>query len=195
MITQPASHFSRIRKQWHRLSALFVALALFLINSQAATAHGTGGLLRIDGAALGPYTVMIWTTPTILRPGAVHVETAVFRGRSRVTHCRIEVTVTPLDNRSSSLQSTAGAANAANEFRHEAAFQLDQPGRYGVVVTVEDELQRGGDATFAMEIVRLPTVVRGFIYLQVVIVALTGGWIMKAGVEFVCSQKRNSVNV
>lgn len=162
-----------------------LALALIFISYVPAVAHGSGGLLRIDGAALGPYTVMIWTSPSILRPGEVHVETAVWRGRGAVINCQVEVSITPLDAREQPLHIAAGTPNAATEFRHEAAFQLDRPGRYAVSVSVRDSLARGGDATFEVAISPLSGLLRGFIYLQVAIATVAGIWVVKTGAEFI----------
>ncbi|MEZ4619210.1 MAG: hypothetical protein R2867_27370 [Caldilineaceae bacterium] len=177
--------------RWQRLLVIW-ALGLMVVVSGATpvVAHGSGGILRIDGASLGPYTVMIWTSPSILRPGEVHVETAVLRGRSRVLNCRIVATLTPLDGDAERLLATAGAANVANDYRHEAAFHLDKPGRYYATVAVYDELARGGDATFELEISPLSHFVRGFIYLQVVIVALATLWTLKIGIEFVGANRK-----
>ncbi|MEZ4732406.1 MAG: hypothetical protein R3E79_35285 [Caldilineaceae bacterium] len=178
---------SKIASSWwgRWLTLVTLALTLVLSGTLPVIAHGSGGTLQIDGAVLGPYTVMIWTSPSILRPGEVHVETIVLRGRSKVTDCQIAVTITPLDDLGHALRADAGAANAANEFRHEAAFQLDKPGRYDVVVSIRDAAARGGDVPFEMTIIRLPGFVQGFIYLQVVVVALAALWTVKMGVELI----------
>ncbi|MEZ4865641.1 MAG: hypothetical protein R3C14_30295 [Caldilineaceae bacterium] len=171
---------------WGRwLAPVTLALTLVLSETLPVVAHGAGGILRVDGATLGPYTVMIWTSPSILRPGEVHVETAVLRGRSRIIDCQIVVTLTRLGSNTESMQAIAGAANVANEFRHEAAFYLDKSGRYAVSVAVHDDVARGGDAAFEMEISQLSGFVQGFIYLQVAIVTLATLWTVKIGIEMV----------
>jgi hypothetical protein len=117
----------------------------------------------------------------------MHVESAVFNGNRRMTDCWIEVLVTPLSDPAGTLRAVAGAANAANQFRHEAAFHLQTPGRYLVSVFVRDAEARGGNTTFEMEIVQLPTFVRGLIYSQIVIVALAFLWVVKVGIDFCTS--------
>lgn len=175
----------RLRSTFQRkcFSVIALVLVFMCVYSLPVAAHGAGGLLQIDKLPLGPYTVMIWTSPSILRPGAVHVETTVLRGEHRVTNCRIKVLLTPLDQAGPLLQAEAGPANATNEFRHEAAFALDEPGRYAVSVSILDPAGRGGDASFEMEIRRVPAFVQGLIYLQIVIITLAALWILKTGSE------------
>ena len=170
---------------WRRIINVILLTSLSLLIAQPVLAHGVGGVLRISDHKMGPYTVMVWTTPNILRPGRVHVETAILRSGMNVIDCDVQVQVTPQSFSGSAITSAGGAATVENDFRHEAAFRLDKAGTYQVDITVTDQIGRGGRVTVDVEVVQVSLWLQMLVYSLFGLSGLMGLFLLRHGVRIV----------
>lgn len=71
----------------------------------------------------------------------------------------------------------------AVEGLREAAFQVDEPGRYPVEATVVDRHGEGGKVAFEMEIIRLPPIVPLLLHLLIGASLAATVWFIRSGVS------------
>jgi hypothetical protein len=142
-------------------------------------------MLQKAHVAAGAYMLTIWTAPGApgarLRTGEIHVETIVYdRNGNLDDKCLVQVALTPLDRSGAALSTLSYPMTGA---LREAAFNVTQPGRYRVEVTVLDEAGIGGQVSFEIEIIRVSRLVQFAIYLLLGASILAGVWMLRQGVD------------
>jgi hypothetical protein len=172
-----------------------VCLILLLTGStRPVLAHGAGRTLQSAHVAVGDYFLTIWTAPTMLRPGEIHVEAMLLDGSGQPAQGGlIHVALTPLERQDPPLSALAYPTAAGQLGLWQAALQVAEPGVYRVEVTVLDEIKTGGAVTFDVTIQRIPRAIQGGIYLLLLGSGLAGGWLLKQGLR-VWSYKRRSTD-
>lgn len=161
-----------------------VCAVLFLVGAgDPVLAHGDGRTLQCAHVAVGAYYLTIWTAPTILRMGEVHVEAMLFDQSGRPAQSGlIHVALTPLERQAPPLSALAYPTTEGQRGLWQAALQVEEPGLYRVAVTVLDETETGGAVAFDVAIKRIPRAIQGGIYLLLLSSGLAGVWLFKKGI-------------
>lgn len=163
------------------LGWLMAGLVL-LATGRAVAAHTSDIFLRVDRAAAGRCEVTIWTAPSVLRTGEIHVISQVtdFSG-TPLPGTLVQVTATPFDGLPGSQTVLAGPADPNNQLRREAALWLTTPGRYRFTVTVVEPDGTNGMVNFVADVVQVPPLVKGFLLFQLGLTGLAGLWFAWTG--------------
>lgn len=141
----------------------FLSLWFFMMPC-VALAHGDDRTLIMAATPVGPYTATVWVAPGVMRPGEIHVDTLIFKpdGRALLTgQVRVDIVKT---GHAAPHYSAPAIATAQTGITREAHFRIEQPGAYQVRITVQGESGVGSIA-FPLEIVQIPLLVKGGIYL------------------------------
>ena len=176
----PPIHKVRLLSWVGRLGAVLFCLLVFAPASRAF-AHGGENAPPVAQTQIAPdVRVQIWTTPAVLRPGEIHIETLVTDpAGDAITDCVVMVQVTP--EAEAPTVYMASPALPESFFRHEAALHLEQPGRYDVTVVVKDAQGVGGEVRFPLEIAPVSHWMQGLIYSQLLVAALAAVWLIYQG--------------
>jgi hypothetical protein len=169
-----------------RLMGGLLALLLALLVVRPAAAHAGDAYLRVAPATVGPYQVTVWTAPSFLRAGEIHVLTLVTvadaAGATHASEVLVQVQATPLDDATGAVQTAlAGPADPTNGHRCEAALRLDKPGRYRFTVSTTNPNRAGGTVSFEAEVIRAPAWLVGLLYAQLAATGLACLWLARAG--------------
>lgn len=157
------------------------------IFSSNASAHGEGGLLRVQNQLLGTSYLHVWTSPAIPRPGKIHVETLVTdEALQPLGQQRTVITLLPLSGDSEPQRVVAGTvAGAAHQ---EAAFLIEQPGDYQVEITVLATAGQGGRHRFDMQVVDVHDGVKVALQGILLLIAGIGLWLLGQGLQLITTQ-------
>jgi hypothetical protein len=168
---------------WLRI--LITTLAILLILPvRPVLAHANDRTLQGESLKAGPYRLTVWTAPSRLRTGEIHVETIVFDQAGNVDKkCAVFVALKPLDPELAEYSVLSTPIAGASEGIREARFKVNDPGLYRVEATVVDGTGTGGEVTFQVEVIRVSFLVRFFIYLLLGASALASLWIVAKGLE------------
>ena len=159
-----------------------VGILLLLFSVQPLAAHGGDRMLQLSDVAAGPFRLTVWTSPSILRTGEIHVETAVIAENGvPMKDSLVYVELTPLGWVGQTYQTYARAAVEPNAFIQEAAFKLDKPGAYQVTITAMDQADRIGRTQFEVEVIDISTPVKAGIYGLLLASLVAAVWICKQG--------------
>jgi hypothetical protein len=111
---------------------------------------GDGGTIRLSERQ-GSYRITVFTAPTPLRAGPVDVSVLVQDATTEELVSGVQVTVKVELHRSplATLHQVATTETATNKMYYAAAFDLPEPGRYSLEVSVEGSL---GKATAHCEV-------------------------------------------
>lgn len=144
-------------------------------------AHGEGRTLQRGHVLVSTCYLSIWTAPSILRTGEVHIETSVFnQDGSPAQAALVQVALTPLQGQAPLAAVPAlPVAGMAGSLRT-AAFNVQQPGKYRVALLVTDEAG-SGTVAFEVEITRIARWVHLLIYSQLLASVLVGIWLVQKG--------------
>jgi hypothetical protein len=168
---------------------LIVAIALLLAGqSKSVLAHSNDRLLQEENVSMGLYRLTIWTAPTWLRTGEIHVETRVTDHYGNPdTRCAVYVTLTPRAPSLPSLKAlsvpVSGAMAGEIEGLREAAFHVADPGLYKVETIVVDNHGAGGRVAFEVEIIRISPLVQWFICLLLALTGCAALWMLRSGID------------
>lgn len=174
-----------------KLRLLMVAAVIVVAVGMAVAAlakpvlaHGIDRTLQQPDVAVGPYRLTIWTAPSRLHTGNIHVETALVSAAGETVHtAAVYVTVMPA-GQAAAVQSAVGyPVQNAGQIIHEAALRIDEPGRYRIEVTVVDGAGVSGRTAFEVEVRRVALLTKFLIYLQIVAALLTGFWLVRQGLR------------
>lgn len=167
----------------NRIIVCVIALVWSLLAGGVASAHGDGGLPRLQNQPLGPNRLHAWTSPAIPRTGEIHVETLVTdEGLYPVAQQRTIVTVTPLFGKGEPQRVIAQAPT--NAARQEAAFLLSKPGMYRVDITVIAAAGTGGRHGFEIQVIAVQRWVKTTLQGLLVTISAIGLWLLIQGREF-----------
>lgn len=130
--------------------AIAIAAILIFLAAQTAFAH-TEGKLQLAAVTAGPYQLSVWTSPDPAEVGEVHVAVSVVLAEdaSPVLDATVLVQMTELDS-GTMLASSATTEESENKFLYEAVLTPDIPGTYQVEVSVADNAERSGEASFEL---------------------------------------------
>lgn len=170
----------RRARQWLAL-VLFVAVCL-VFNLRPVSAHGEGGALIVNGVTIGPYRLSMWTSPGVLRPGEVHVETLIVDEEGvPVTGIQVYVGEQGVTSSAPGTAVKAAPATANNGFRHEAILNLSKAGSRRIVIQVIDQEGAVFEVSNEVSVVNIPFWMKTITVLLLVVSSLTGIWILYEG--------------
>jgi hypothetical protein len=126
------------------LVSLGVVVALIVLWAAPALAigPGTGGSkIRIDNEEIGPYSLLVATSPLPVSVGqmSVWVRVTGLADNDLRRNAVVTVEATPRDG-GPTLRGQGTHQNAGNDFDYVAHLEVEQTGQWDVVVYVEDEL-------------------------------------------------------
>jgi copper resistance protein C len=105
------------------------------VPSPASAGHG--GVVQINRAAAGPYTLSVWTQPTPPRTGPWRVDAAVMRaGSVPVGDVTVHLRAEPLDGPIRPIEADAHRDADPLGMRYRANLRLGAPGPWAVSVSV-----------------------------------------------------------
>jgi hypothetical protein len=139
--------------------ALLISILLMLISytrPALAIGPGTGGSkIRVDNETIGPYSLLVATSPLPVTVGqmSVWVRVTGLEDNGLRRDAQVLVSATPRGG-GPTLTGEGTHQNAGNDFDYVAHLAVQEAGQWDVTVTVEDEL---GQA----EVVFTETVTRG----------------------------------
>jgi hypothetical protein len=172
---------------WSRLHTWFIVFllcTLWLLVGPAAPvgAHGGNRTLQLMNTAAGSYRLTIWTAPSILRTGEIHVEVAASDSSGQPLQTGlVHVEVIP-STQTESLQSALALPVAETKGTlREAKLLVEKPGLYQIAVTVVDELGAEGRVSFDVEVVQVPQGIQLLIYALLCVTLAAGFWLLKEG--------------
>jgi hypothetical protein len=129
-------------EDWRRLKVGLVkigaAMGWVLIGACSATARGDGGTIRVSQCE-GAYRITVFTAPTPFRAGAVDISVLVQDAATGelVPEARVTLQLTPQDRPGQPMHQTALSKAATNKLLKAAIFELPEPGRWKVEVTID----------------------------------------------------------
>jgi len=134
------------KDQWTSLRlALFISI-LFMLISYAGPAlaigPGTGGSkIRVDNEEIGPYSLLVATSPLPVTVGqmSVWVRVTGLEDNAMRRDAVVMVSATPRGG-GPTLTGQGTHKNAGNDFDYVAHLDVQQAGQWDVTVSVEDEL-------------------------------------------------------
>jgi hypothetical protein len=166
---------------WALLLAVIMALSV-AGNTRPLLAHADDRLLQQEKVEAGLYQLTVWTAPTRLRTGEIHVETMIFDQAGNLDRkCAVFVTLTPLQPSLPKL--SALSVPTAMDGLREAAFKVLEPGRYRVQATVVDESGEAGAVAFEVEIIRISPLIHLLLYLLLGASLVAGVWMLRQGLD------------
>lgn len=169
-------------RTWRLTLIITFLLTIALGYTAPVNAHGSGKIAELYLVPVGPYYLSVWSSPGVLRTGEVHFATAVKDAESvAVLDCNVRITLTPLDSDQEPIELTTRVPTEATNFEHEIEYIMKEPGRYNVVVDVEDPSGNGGTANFDIEVIALSIWTKVFLYSVVFFTSFVGLLLVKQG--------------
>lgn len=168
----------------------YLLLTLILLISQASPAlaigPGTGGSkIRVSDEQIGPYTLLVATSPLPVTVGQMSVWVRVTGAQDNKLRRDAVVMIAATPRGGGPTLTTQGThKNAGNDFDYVGHLDVEQSGQWDVTITVEDEL---GQA----EVAFTETVTRGRSAWG--LVALAVPFIVAAGVVGYYMWRRSAV--
>jgi hypothetical protein len=116
-------------------NAVWIALALL---AQGAVARGDGGTLR-EWKRRGSHEIAVFTDPTPIMVGPVDISILLLDPATGepAPDARVTVEVAPVGRTGAALSHPATREAATNKLMYAAVFELREPGRLEVIVTVD----------------------------------------------------------
>jgi hypothetical protein len=172
-----------VSHQKRRTFAIILVLLVLLLSFRPAAAHSEDAVLRLSNASAGPFTLNVWTYPSLLRPGSIHFSVSVFEaGSGEPVPVSVYVRATPLGEHNHAEPASSLAVLDLESWLYETNLLIQEPGPYQVTVQTTDADGRQGEAAFEIKVVSAT----GF---KVLIVALIGQaglfavWLGKEGIR------------
>lgn len=164
---------------------IVVALALLLA---AAPLGANGGTVRVSRAAVGPYRVSVFTSPTPLRTGTVDVSVLVQDSADAAVDVPVRVEARPVGG----TEGTGGTAENGGTLRHPATrdqatnklfkaakFRVPSPGEWEFRVAVGSEAGPGGEVSFRATLAEPTLLDHPYLLALLVLVPLgVAGWLL-----------------
>ena len=134
----------KVKQQIKVLVALILSSALLynFIAPAAASGPGTGGsTIRVNDEVIGPYTLLVATSPLPVTTGQMSVWVRVTDAENNELRrdATVMIQATPRAG-GQTLTAQGTHQNAGNNFDYVAHLEVDQTGQWDVIVTVEDDL-------------------------------------------------------
>lgn len=142
---------SKVTVSKNKLNQWVIGLCLlltFLTLPQAALAigPGTGGSkIRVSDEHIGPYVLLVATSPLPVTVGQMSVWVRVTDGQTGKYRpdATVMIKATPLEGGSGPLTAQATHKNAGNNYDYVAHLEVQNTGQWDVTVSVRDELGQG----------------------------------------------------
>jgi hypothetical protein len=114
-----------------------VTLGSLLVGLFEEAAHGDGGIIRLS-RSLGGYRVSIFTAPTPFQAGPVDISVFVqdIITSKAVPEALVTVQLTPCRGSGRPMRRTATSEAATNKLFKAVDFELPEPGRWEIEVTI-----------------------------------------------------------
>jgi hypothetical protein len=160
----------------HVRRALAVTVLLVILTATPLLANG--GTVRVSRAAVGPYLVSVYTSPTPLRTGEVDVSILVQDAdRETVMFVPVWVRALPLGFDAAPVRHEATRAQATNRLFQAAKFPIREPGEWELRVEVGGE--EGGEVTFQVALTDPTILDRPYLLAAMVLLPLLLlGWLL-----------------
>jgi hypothetical protein len=161
--------FSARRRAWAAVGLAATVAGLVVATPLLAN----GGTVRISRAAVGPYLVSVFSSPTPLRTGEVDISVLVQDAeRESILDVPIEVTATPIrvEGGAAPIRHTATREEATNKLFKAAKFDVLHVGEWAFEVTVGGE--EGGSVAFLAELTSPTLADRPFLLATLVLLPL-----------------------
>jgi hypothetical protein len=152
--------------------------AVLLIAATAAPLLANGGTVRLSRAAVGPYLVSVYTSPTPLRTGEVDVSILVQDAdRETVMFVPVWVRALPVGFDAERVRHQATRAQATNRLFQAAKFPIQEPGEWELAIEVGGE--EGGEVTFQVALTDPTLLDRPYLLAAMVLLPLLLlGWFL-----------------
>jgi hypothetical protein len=175
-------------------------------GTRTAMAHGSDRLLHRQAVAIGGDSLTVWTSPSRLRPGEVHVDVQIVAADGTLVNDHfVQVRITPLGEQGTAQQTIAqplplddrvvngrlvngGVVNGGivngvmNQTTHEARFRIDETGTYEVAVDVSDQTAYLGGVNFAIEITPVSPLTKTGLHLMAILSTVATLWFVRMGI-------------
>jgi hypothetical protein len=124
------------------LAALLISLAVMLPQPALAIGPGTGGSkIRVSDQRLGPYILLVATSPLPVSVGQMSVWVRVTNGETNeLRRDAVVIIEATAPGSGDTLTTQATHKNAGNDFDYVAHFEVQKTGQWQIKVTVQDEL-------------------------------------------------------
>lgn len=143
--------------KWTQLDRIFISLALIIIlfavhnlSLGQALAHGPEGSskIRVNNEQIGPYTLLVATSPEtiVVGPMSVWVRVEDNESESLLRDAVVMIEATPRSG-GSKITAQATHEHAGNAFDYVAHLEIETSGQWDFTVTVED-VPGQADVTF-----------------------------------------------
>jgi hypothetical protein len=134
-----------------RAAVTGLTLAAALLLAVVPPLLANGGTVRLSRAAVGPYLVSVFTSPTPLRTGEVDISVLVQDAeRESVLDVAIWVEAVPLGFDADAVRHPATRQQATNKLFKAAKFQVAEAGQWEFLVRVGGD--EGGAVAFQVEL-------------------------------------------
>lgn len=159
-----------------RVVAAIAAGALLLAPALPLLANG--GTVQVSRAAVGPYIVSVFTSPTPLRTGEVDVSVLVQDSvREAVVDVPVVVVAEPVGHAAAPLRHEATRAQATNRLFKAAKFPVTEPGDWRLGVEVGGA--EGGSVAFEVTLTDPTLLDRPYLLAALVLLPLLVlGWLL-----------------
>lgn len=138
------------------ISLCLLVMLLLLPQSALAIGPGTGGSkIRVSDERIGPYILLVATSPLPVAVGQMSVWVRVTDGKTGQYRSDATVTIkaTPREGGGSALTAQATHKNAGNDYDYVAHFEVQSTGQWDITVSVQDELGQG-EVSFSETVTR-----------------------------------------
>ena len=133
--------FSRVRVSLNAVLIIILFFALGLFQPAHAIGPGAGGSkIRVSDERIGPYILLVATSPLPVTPGQMNVWVRVTDAATDQLRRDAVVTIeaTPRGD-GQTLTAQATHQNAGNDYDYVAHLEVDQTGQWDVTIFVQDE--------------------------------------------------------
>ena len=174
------------RQQALHIRTLLVGLFMLLWcvgSTQSASAHGIDRLLRQEKTAIGNRWVTVWSSPSRLRPGEVHIDLQLAQVDGTLSTAEfVQVMLMPTGEAQRAIAQPLPVTDPKqNPATHEARFYHVLPGAYEVVVNMAGPQGSIGSLTFAVEVTPVALSTQISLHVLLLLSLLAMGWLMRIG--------------
>lgn len=189
-------------KVWRMTIVLLIAFLGQRATVHSVSAHGVDRLLRVEAVPLGNATLTVWTSPSRLRPGEVHIDVQIMRADGTLTTTPfVQVIISPRDAVRDAVGDVVGdvlgkpqksvahplAPTATGRTvdpataTHEARFQIDDAGHYQVMVAATDAQGHVAEMSFPVTVTPVPLALTLTLHTLLVGSLAAGAWVIRMG--------------
>lgn len=141
---------------FHRLYfALLLSIGMCALGFiQPAAAHGEEGTPQLDRVLVGNYLLSVWTYPSYILTGPLHLTATVLDAGSRspASDYRVLISLIPLEGNGKALTAKEITSPTHQVSVHEFELNLDTPGLYKASIQLQDLSGIVGESDFQIEV-------------------------------------------